>query len=168
MIDEKGFRHGIAIVIIDESNRVFWARRYRRRGWQFPQGGIEDGESPIDAMFRELYEEVGLKATDVEILAESKTWVHYYLPKRLVRHDDEPVCIGQKQKWYLLRVNSRNIRFQFDKTDHQEFQGFRWVSYWYPLKQVIFFKKRAYRRAMKEFEAFVFKKDSQELSQHDA
>lgn len=156
MIDEKGFRQGVAMIIVDERNRVFWARRYQRRGWQFPQGGLEDGENSLDAMFRELYEEVGLKASDVEILAESKDWLYYYLPKRLVRRDHKPLCIGQKQRWYLLRVNSRAIRFKFDRTEHQEFQAFRWVNYWYPLKQVIFFKKKVYKLALKEFEGLLF------------
>lgn len=157
MIDEKGFRHGVAMVIVDERNRIFWARRCRNHGWQFPQGGLEDGEKPIDAMYRELYEETGLKASDIEILSESKRWFYYYLPKNLVRTNVEPLCIGQRQKWYLIRVNSRNIRFRFDVCAKPEFEGFRWVNYWYPLKQVVFFKRRIYKRALKEFASILFR-----------
>lgn len=165
MIDEKGFRQGVAMIIVDERNRIFWARRLRRNGWQFPQGGLEDGEKPIDAMYRELYEEVGLKASDFEIVAESKRWLYYYLPKNLIRENDKPVCIGQRQKWYLLRVNSRNTHFRFDLCQKPEFEGFRWVNYWFPLKQVIFFKKRLYKRALREFAPILFREKVDESSQ---
>lgn len=156
MIDEKGFRHGVGIVIVNDRNRLFWAKRQNFNGWQFPQGGMEEGEAPEQAMYRELYEEVGLNPDDVDVLAETKGWLYYYLPKHLVRYKQTPLCIGQKQKWYLLKLKNTETEFRFDMTGHPEFAGFRWVSYWFPLRQVIFFKRKLYRSALREFAPFVF------------
>ena len=105
MIDGDGFRPNVGIVICNRDGQVLWAKRYGQHSWQFPQGGVDDGESPEQAMYRELYEEIGLKQDDVTILATSRNWLKYRLPKRLVRWDSSPVCIGQKQKWFLLQLD---------------------------------------------------------------
>lgn len=105
MIDGDGFRPNVGIVICNRDGQVLWAKRYGQHSWQFPQGGVDDGESPEQAMYRELYEEIGLKPEDVTILATSRNWLKYRLPKRLVRWDSSPVCIGQKQKWFLLQLD---------------------------------------------------------------
>jgi putative (di)nucleoside polyphosphate hydrolase len=157
MIDKKGFRLGVVMVLLNEHNRVFWARRIGSSGWQFPQGGLDEGETPEEAMYRELHEEVGLMPEDVEVLEESPRWYYYYLPKHLVRRNTEPQCIGQRQKWFLLRVKDSATKFDFSKTEKPEFEGFRWVSYWYPLRQVIFFKRKMYKRALKSFSNLIFK-----------
>lgn len=162
MIDEKGFRFGVGIIIINKKNQIFWARRVGRNGWQFPQGGMHSGETAEQAMYRELHEEVGLFENDVEILAESRRWLYYYLPKHLIRKNSYPVCIGQKQKWFLLRLCGDDNKFNFNNTISPEFDGFRWVSYWYPLKQVIFFKRKLYQRALREFAPIVFGHKSEE------
>ena len=132
-----------------------WARRYGQHSWQFPQGGSNPGESPEQAMYRELFEEVGLSRKDVRILASTRNWLRYKLPKRLVRWDTKPVCIGQKQKWFLLQLvgNDSDINMQTSSTP--EFDGWRWVSYWYPVRQVVSFKRDVYRRVMKEFASVV-------------
>jgi putative (di)nucleoside polyphosphate hydrolase len=134
-----------------------WARRYGQHSWQFPQGGINPGESPEQAMYRELFEEVGLSRKDVRILASTRNWLRYKLPKRLVRWDTKPVCIGQKQKWFLLQLvgNDSDINMQTSSTP--EFDGWRWVSYWYPVRQVVSFKRDVYRRVMKEFASVVMR-----------
>ena len=150
MIDAEGFRANVGIVICNNQGQVFWARRYGQHSWQFPQGGVDDGETPEQTMYRELHEEVGLRPEDVEIVASSKHWLRYKLPKRLIRRDSSPVCIGQKQKWFLLRLdepNTQHIRFDEGKP---EFDHWQWVSYWYPLGQVIHFKRGVYRRALQE------------------
>ena len=101
-------------------------------------------------MFRELREEVGLSPEDVEIVAVTRGWLRYRLPKRMIRRHTQPVCVGQKQKWYLLRMLSADSAVSINNCDSPEFDGWRWVSYWYPLGQVVSFKREVYRKAMKE------------------
>ncbi|RUO23600.1 RNA pyrophosphohydrolase [Aliidiomarina iranensis] len=155
MIDAEGYRSNVGIVICNEQGQVFWARRFGQQSWQFPQGGIDDGETPEQAMFRELYEEVGLKPEQVELVYTSRTWYRYRLPKRLVRKGSKPVCIGQKQKWFLLKLTCAEAEVDVLQSGHPEFDGWRWVSYWYPVRQVVAFKRDVYRRVMKEFAAVV-------------
>ncbi len=151
MIDGDGYRPNVGIVICNSHGQVLWARRYGQYSWQFPQGGIDDGESPEQAMYRELYEEVGLSKKDVKVLAVSRHWLRYKLPKRLVRWDSKPVCIGQKQKWFLLKLECDESKVNMLCGGTPEFDSWRWVSYWYPVRQVVSFKRDVYRRAMKEF-----------------
>ncbi|HDR1345728.1 putative (di)nucleoside polyphosphate hydrolase [Pasteurella multocida] len=156
MIDFDGYRPNVGIVICNSKGQVLWAKRYGQNSWQFPQGGINDNESAEQAMYRELFEEVGLSPKDVKILYISKHWLRYKLPKRLLRYDSKPVCIGQKQRWFLLQLVSdeKNINMQSSKSP--EFDGWRWVSFWYPVRQVVSFKKEVYRKAMKEFASVLF------------
>ena len=151
VIDAEGFRANVGIVICNNQGQVFWARRYGQHSWQFPQGGVDQGETAEQTMYRELNEEVGLKPEDVEIIASSKHWLRYKLPKRLIRRDSSPVCIGQKQKWFLLKLRCPDEDVDLSKTNHPEFDDWRWVSYWYPVRQVVSFKRDVYRRVMKEF-----------------
>ncbi len=150
MIDSDGFRANVGIILANTQGQVLWAKRIGHDSWQFPQGGIDYGETPLDAMYRELYEEVGLYPQHVELLAVTKDWLRYRLPKRYVRTNQEPLCIGQKQKWFLLRLdenNAQNIRFDTSKPEFDEWQ---WVSYWYPLNQVVAFKRGVYQKALQE------------------
>ena len=150
MIDSEGFRPNVGIILANDIGQVLWAKRIGHNAWQFPQGGIQLGESPEQALFRELREEVGLLPEHVEIVAQTKGWLRYRLPQRLVRTHSQPLCIGQKQKWFLLRLISNEQRVRMDLTGKPEFDGWRWVSYWYPLGQVVTFKREVYRRALKE------------------
>lgn len=151
VIDSDGFRPNVGIMLTNERGQLLWARRIGGRdAWQFPQGGISAGESPVEALYRELYEEVGLAPAAVEVLGSTKGWLRYRLPARFVRSGQKPLCIGQKQKWYLLRLLEDDTAVQLDLNDKPEFDHWQWVSYWYPLDQVISFKREVYRRAMKE------------------
>ena len=150
MIDIDGFRPNVGIILANHHGQVLWARRIKQDAWQFPQGGINDGESPEEAMYRELYEEIGLQSEDVEILGCTRGWLRYRLPRRLIRREQYPLCIGQKQKWFLLLLKSSEDRISVDHTGSPEFDGWRWVSYWYPLGQVVSFKREVYRRALRE------------------
>ena len=157
MIDSDGYRQNVAIIICNKNGQVLWAKRFGQHSWQFPQGGIKEGETPEEAMYRELHEEVGLKVEHVKILASSRSWLRYKLPKRLVRWDSpEPVCIGQKQRWFLLQLTSDDKHIEFNACGHPEFDDWRWVTYWYPVRQVVSFKREVYRKALKEFSATVF------------
>lgn len=152
MIDQEGYRLNVGIVIYNSAGQVLWARRVGQNTWQFPQGGMNVGESAEQAMFRELYEELGLKETDVRLVTQSRFWLKYKLPRRLIRKDSSPVCIGQKQKWFLLKiVDNKENNIAFDRYSQAEFDGWRWVSFWYPIRQVISFKRDVYRKILKEF-----------------
>ncbi|MBI91137.1 MAG: RNA pyrophosphohydrolase [Gammaproteobacteria bacterium] len=150
MIDSDGFRSNIGIVICNRVGQLLWAKRAGESGWQFPQGGIKKRETLEQALYRELNEEVGLAVEDVRILHQTDDWLHYRLPKNFIRHHKNPLCIGQKQKWFLLSLESNDSKVRLTKSGQPEFDEWRWVSYWYPLHQVIEFKRDVYRKALKE------------------
>nr|WP_246813748.1 RNA pyrophosphohydrolase [Ferrimonas balearica] len=165
VIDNDGFRANVGIIICNRQGQVLWARRFGQHSWQFPQGGVNEGESPEQTMFRELYEEVGLKKEDVRILARSRSWLRYRLPKRLVRQDSKPLCIGQKQKWFLLQLTAKESQINLSACGRPEFDDWRWVSYWYPVRQVVSFKRDVYRKVMKEFAPVVLPMQAGEKQQ---
>lgn len=150
MVDNEGFRPNVGIVISDDAGRLLWAKRIGQDAWQFPQGGIQRGEKPEDALYRELREEVGLEPGNVELIACTRGWLRYKLPSRMVRKNSRPVCIGQKQKWFLLKLVSSEDSIRLDREGKPEFDGWQWVSYWYPIAQIVDFKQEVYRRALKE------------------
>ncbi|MDR3491034.1 MAG: RNA pyrophosphohydrolase [Gammaproteobacteria bacterium] len=158
MIDEEGFRHGVGIILVNSNRQLFLAKRVGKPAWQFPQGGLMENETPEQAMYRELHEEVGLHAEDVKVLTSTRRWLRYRLPTRLIRHYSKPLCVGQKQKWFLLRLINDDAKFNLAATDKPEFDSWAWVSYWYPLSQVVAFKRRVYSLAMKEFARVVLSK----------
>jgi len=155
VIDAEGFRPNVGMIITNGNGQVLWAQRQGQDSWQFPQGGIDGNESPRQALFRELYEEVGLTENDVEIIAETRGWLRYRLPHRLIRHGQKPLCIGQKQKWFLLKLTSADSAVDLGAYGKPEFDGWKWVSYWYPLRYVVNFKREVYRRALKELLPFL-------------
>lgn len=151
MVDADGFRPNVGIVLSNNLGQVLWARRIGGHdAWQFPQGGINENESVEEALFRELFEEVGLGAHNVEVLAQTHGWLRYRLPRRLRRNNSSRGFQGQKQKWFLLRMLGDDTLVQVDSSDKPEFDTWRWVSYWYPLGQVVSFKRDVYRCALKE------------------
>mgnify|MGYP002633782707 CR=1 FL=1 len=150
MIDSEGFRANVGIVISNQQGQLLWARRQGQNAWQFPQGGVDAGESAEQTMYRELYEEVGLRTEDVKILKQTHDWLHYRLPTQYLRQGSKPLCIGQKQKWFLLQLIGDEKLIRFDRGSRPEFDHWRWVSYWYPLRNVIDFKREVYRQALLE------------------
>lgn len=158
VIDKAGYRLNVGIILINESNRVFWGRRYGHDAWQFPQGGLSSGETAMQAMFRELKEEVGLDKEDVELVGSTRRWLKYKLPKQFLRHGSEPLVIGQKQKWFLLRLKSSEQKIRLDLSDSQEFDSWRWIDFHEPADQVIFFKRQVYLVALRELEQLLKKR----------
>lgn len=150
MIDADGYRPNVGIILSNPGGQVLWARRIGQQGWQFPQGGIKTNEEPLQALYRELREEVGLQEHHVEVIGSTRGWLRYRLPRRFLRHGKKPQCIGQKQIWYLLRLRGSDEDVQLDLADVPEFDGWRWVDYWHPLQEVVAFKRDVYRLAMEE------------------
>lgn len=156
MIDPDGFRHNVGVVLVNAEGNVFWGRRYRQSDvWQFPQGGIKTGEQPQQALFRELYEELGLRERDVTIVAESPGPHYYRFPPPMVKVEDQEPYIGQKQHYFMLRLNKEPASFNFESTDTPEFSQFRWVSYWYPLQAATAFKQAVYRQVLCDFRRYL-------------
>jgi|TARA_B110000263_G_C15232497_1_gene475329 putative (di)nucleoside polyphosphate hydrolase len=149
LIDNDGFRPNVGIILANERGQVLWAKRVGQDAWQFPQGGIESHESPEEALYRELMEEIGLGEDSVEVVGSTKGWLRYRLPKRMLRQNASSF-VGQKQKWFLLKMLSDDKTVTFEHTETPEFDLWQWVTYWYPLGQVVSFKQDVYRRAMKE------------------
>ncbi len=152
MIDTDGYRLNVGIILSNEQGQVFWARRIGQDAWQFPQGGIDNEETPEEAMYRELKEETGLNPEHVDVLGCTTDWLKYKLPKRYVRRNQTPVCIGQKQIWYMLRMTGCESAVDLAQGDKPEFDHWCWVDYWEPSKRVIFFKRKVYKLALKELE----------------
>ena len=148
------YRHSIGFMMIDARKRVFLGKRcwpkdspYR---FQMPQGGIEQGETPDQALFREMREEIGLTPDKVDVLAESKEWLTYELPKHMRTTID-----GNKQKWFLLYFKGDSKDFVFTNEKHPEFCGARWVQ---PKKVpylVIPFKRKVYRQVLNDFKPLI-------------
>jgi len=156
LIDPDGFRPNVGIILTNTERHLFWGRRTGENAWQFPQGGIKSDETPEQAMFRELREEVGLQPYHVTLLGSTKRWLRYRLPKRFIRRHCTPICIGQKQVWFMLRVDCGEDAFHLDQCDTPEFDTWRWVGYWQPLREVIYFKRRVYRQALEELAPLLY------------
>ena len=156
MIDADGFRPNVGIILCNEKNRLFWGRRVGQDAWQFPQGGIDADETPEQAMYRELQEEVGLLPKHVDLIGSTHHWLRYRLPKRFIRRHSHPVCIGQKQRWFLLRARCSENDFCLDSGTKPEFDSWRWVKYWQPVREVIYFKRKVYERALEELGPLLF------------
>ncbi len=153
MVDADGFRPNVGIVLANGqgTGQVLWARRVGGHDdWQFPQGGINEGETAEQALFRELQEEVGLQADQVRVLARTKGWLRYRLPRRLRRYNSTPGFVGQKQKWFLLQLQVQDEAVNLELGPKPEFDHWQWVTYWYPMTQVVDFKRDVYRRALAE------------------
>ncbi len=151
LIDTEGYRANVGIVIADGAGDVLWAKRVQAGdSWQFPQGGVNQGESPEDAAYRELYEEVGLESHQVNLISQTRGWLSYRIPEHLLRKRQKPRCIGQKQRWFLMQLDCAPEEIRFDRGEKAEFTDWRWVSYWYPTVDVVNFKQDVYRRALRE------------------
>ena len=150
VIDSDGFRFNVGIIVFNDKGDLLWARRVGQNSWQFPQGGVDEGETEEQTLFIELMEEIGLSPDDVEIVSQTRGWLRYVLPKRYQRSGRSPLCIGQKQKWFLLYLKSPDDKINVSGHSTQEFDDWRWVTYWYPLSHVVAFKRDVYQKALTE------------------
>ena len=156
MLDRDGYRPNVGIIIVNHRNEVFWGKRVREHSWQFPQGGIKHGETPEQAMYRELHEETGLQAEHVRILGRTREWLRYEVPREWIKRDIRGNYRGQKQIWFLLRMVGRDCDVRLRASDHPEFDAWRWHEYWVPLDAVIEFKRNVYHQALNELSRLLF------------
>src|SRR5262249_54004302 len=126
MIDRAGYRANIGIILANSKGQLFWGKRVGREAWQFPQGGMHENESPEGTLYRELREEIGLNPKEVRIIGCTRHWLRYRIPKRFIR-DTRPLCIGQKQLWYLLRLESNDSAIHLEQSAKPEFDAWTWV-----------------------------------------
>jgi putative (di)nucleoside polyphosphate hydrolase len=155
MLDREGFRPNVGIILLNAQNEVWWGKRVREHSWQFPQGGIKYGETPEQAMYRELEEEIGLRQEHVKIIGRTRDWLRYEVPDHFIKREIRGHYRGQKQIWFLLRMVARDNDVNLRLTDHPEFDAWRWHDYWVPLDVVIEFKRDVYQRALQELSRFL-------------
>ena len=167
MLDRDGFRPNVGIILLNQRNQVFWGKRIRTHSWQFPQGGIDRGENPEQAMFRELHEEVGLHADHVRIVARTRDWLRYEVPDRFIRREARGHYKGQKQIWFLLQLVGHDWDLNLRATDHPEFDAWRWNDYWVPLEVVVEFKRGVYEMALTELARFLPRGSGESFSDSD-
>jgi putative (di)nucleoside polyphosphate hydrolase len=160
MLDREGYRPNVGIVLLNAHNEVFWGKRVGQHSWQFPQGGIQHGESPEQAMFRELQEEVGLLPEHVQIIGRTRDWLRYDVPEEYLRRQNatrvhRAAYRGQKQIWFLLRLVGLDSDIQLRASEHPEFDAWRWVPFWIQLDGVIDFKREVYQLALSELARYL-------------
>ena len=156
LIDVDGYRPNVGIVVTNKKSQVLWAKRIGKQdAWQFPQGGVEDGETPEKALYRELEEEVGLLPESVKLLGSTQDWFKYRLPEYMTRKNSNPGFLGQKQKWFLLELIDKNDKVCLDGGASPEFQDWQWVNYWYPITAVVDFKRSVYRSALAQLAPYL-------------
>ena len=149
IIDPDGYRKNVGIVLCNGEGEVLWARRCRHDGWQFPQGGIEHDETAQQAAYRELYEEIGLQRHQVDLIGVTQSWFYYDLPTEFLRLDGK-FFRGQKQLWFLFKMLTKDSDICLTNAENPEFDLWRWVDYWEPIKEIIDFKKDVYRNVLTE------------------
>lgn len=154
--DANGFRSNVGIIVARDDCTLLLGGRTRQSGWQFPQGGIQVDENPLQAMYRELHEEIGLDADQVTVLGQTEGWLHYRLPSKYIRRNSAPLCIGQRQRWFLLQLRDPDQRFDLQTTDEPEFDRWKWAHFWRPVKEVIYFKRQVYAAALAELAPLLF------------
>ncbi len=150
VIHSDGYRPNVGIILSNQEGKLFWARRIGQQAWQFPQGGIIEHETPEQALYREMAEEIGLQPEHVSILGNTRGWLHYQVPDNYIRHKRNPDYLGQKQIWFLLRLLASEEMVKLDLTSKPEFDQWCWVDYWEPIDKVVDFKREVYRQALEE------------------
>ena len=145
------YRLGVGIMLVNSDKRVWVGERLNTpNAWQMPQGGIDPEEAVKDTLFRELYEETGIRASDVELLAEAKDWKTFTWPEELQERLWGGVYRGQRLKWFLLKLNADK-----DVTNlishHPEFSSHKWVNVNELTQYIVDFKRAMYEDIIKEF-----------------
>ena len=146
------YRANVGIMMVNEKGYVFVGQRLdnNQNAWQMPQGGIDAGEDPETAAYRELLEETGVTKQDVRFVASSSQWLSYDLPADLIPILWNGQFRGQKQKWFLFKFLGEYGDINI-ATEHPEFSKWKWMSKENLLKEIVPFKKSVYENVLKEF-----------------
>ena len=137
------FRAGVVAVVTNSLDEILAFERSDVPGaWQLPQGGIDVGESPFDAAWRELGEETGLGPSDVELLGAHPSWMVYEFPEHVRSHGKR---LGQAQRWYFFRATSDEV---VPTPDHVEFVAWQWVTRQWLVEHVVGFRSDVYRTVL--------------------
>jgi putative (di)nucleoside polyphosphate hydrolase len=147
MTSDLPYRPCVGIMLFNQDGKVFVGKRIDQtvEGWQMPQGGIDKGEEPKQAVLRELQEEVG--TGKAEILGEMEDWVTYDLPKHLIGVAFHGKYRGQKQKWFALRFTGTQADIDLN-THEPEFADFKWVDLKELPDLIVPFKRDTYRQVI--------------------
>lgn len=146
------YRPCVGLMLLNSERKIFAGQRIDNtaEAWQMPQGGVDEGETPEAAAFRELWEEVGLEADQVTLLRESAGWVPYDLPAELVPKLWGGRYRGQTQKWFALQLTAPDTAIAID-TAEPEFRAWRWMKEDELLASIVPFKQDVYRKVLAEF-----------------
>ena len=151
MINLLPYRLGVGLVIINDQLEFFTGRRLdNTKAWQMPQGGIDNNEIPLEAAYREMYEETGIRKSKVTLLKQTKTWYRYDLPQEIQNKFWGGKFRGQSQKWFLFKF----IGTEFDiniETKDQEFSDWKWSKKTEMLDSIVPFKRSLYQSVLKDF-----------------
>ena len=145
------YRPNAGIIIFNKKGKLLWCKRRTGDGWQFPQGGIDEGETSEEAVLRETFEEVGLDASKIRIIRENNKWVKYDVPKEKIPKYfsfKNRKFKGQSQKWFLAEFLGSDADINLNLHNHIEFIDWTWASYWHPVIAGVEFKRNAYREVL--------------------
>lgn len=150
--DDRPYRPCVGVMLLNTDGLVFVGNRIDVPGdhWQMPQGGIDDGESPAEAAYREVQEETGISPEKVKLIRESETWLHYDLPGPLSRRIWKGRYRGQKQRWFAMRFLGSNADIDLD-FHKPEFGAYRWASIVDLPDLIVPFKRDTYEQVVHEF-----------------
>ena len=152
MINTLPYRLGVGLVIINHQSKIFTGRRLdATKAWQMPQGGIDDNEIPLEAAYREMFEETGIEKNKVNLLKQSKIWYRYDLPKEIQGKFWGGKFRGQSQKWFLFQFNGTDMDINIETKD-QEFSDWKWSKKNDMLDKIVPFKKSLYQAVLKDFD----------------
>ena len=149
------YRSNVGIMMVNKTGYIFVGQRLdnNQDAWQMPQGGIDAGEDPETAAYRELLEETGVNQQNVRFLASSSRWLSYDLPEDLIPTLWNGKFRGQKQKWFLFKFLGKDGDINI-ATEHPEFSKWKWISKENLLEEIVPFKKSVYENVLKEFKTF--------------